>query len=177
MGWCGCAVPREGDRVAADPPPDHAIRASVSLPGWLCHAGQRPAIGWCQMTESRKSPRSGACMQGRHLPTPRRMLLASGNVLFSKPKIMIGAIPGRCISKPCRFPAKGKNFPCSMTKYSLPGRVGNFLINPLIMLHNIVGHSPRIPVRRELCPEMGSLLLAHSATNLPDISRYIQFPH
>jgi uncharacterized membrane protein len=33
MGWCGCAVPREGDRVAADPPPDHAIRGSVSLPG------------------------------------------------------------------------------------------------------------------------------------------------
>jgi ParB-like nuclease domain len=49
------------------------------------YTGQRPAIGWCQMTESRKSPRSGACMQGRHLPTPRRMLLASGNVLFSKP--------------------------------------------------------------------------------------------
>jgi hypothetical protein len=78
------------------------------------YTGQRPAIGWCQMTESRKSPRSGACMQGRHLPTPRRMLLASGNVLFSKPKIIIGAIPGRCISKPCplplavRFPAKRK---------------------------------------------------------------------
>jgi hypothetical protein len=42
-----------------------------------------------------------------------------------------------------RFPAKRDNFPCSMTKYSLPGRVGNFLINPLIMLHNIVGNSPR----------------------------------
>jgi hypothetical protein len=30
-----------------------------------------------------------------------------------------------------------------MTKYSLRDPVGNFLINPLIMLHNIVGHSPR----------------------------------
>jgi hypothetical protein len=73
------------------------------------YTGQRPAIGWSQMTESRKSPRSGACMQGRHLPTPRRMLLASGNVLFSKSKSMIGATQGRCISKPYRaIPCKGE---------------------------------------------------------------------
>jgi SPFH domain / Band 7 family len=57
----------------------------------------RPASGnWLvSETESRKSARSGACMQGRHLPTPRRMRRASGNVLFSKSKSMIGATPGR----------------------------------------------------------------------------------
>ena len=102
-------ITRYSRQATARPKETEHMSRLFEWPRASMYTGQRPAIGWCQMTESRKSPRSGACMQGRHLPTPRRMLLASGNVLFSQAKSMIGATPGRsgrhdaiALSKPCR---------------------------------------------------------------------------
>jgi hypothetical protein len=85
MGWCGCAVPREGDRVAADPPPDHAIRGSVSFPGSTAStsnmrgdlvsvavANKTARIAWALLVRIGRLSGSGAyrCMSDR-LQTPR----------------------------------------------------------------------------------------------------------